>query len=161
MSVPDEWAKGPSRLGLVKGRVLVWNPQTVHYEEGRNEWLSSLPFDLSCEVTVTRPAYSTMAEAVEALRRRGFTADFTLSKESGCITAQGHSFKGDQLTIAEHHRFEGISDPDDSSVLYALEASDGTKGLLIDAYGVYADATIGAVLKNTRDDHAGSGNSGT
>ncbi|HJT20667.1 MAG TPA: hypothetical protein VJ746_09365 [Nitrospira sp.] len=109
---------------------------------------------------MAQPAYSTMAEAVEALRRRGFTANFTLSKETGSITAEGHSFKGDQLTIAEHHRFEGISDPDDSSVLYALEAGDGTKGLLIDAYGVYADSKIGALLNNTKDDHAGAGESG-
>lgn len=108
---------------------------------------------------MARPAYSTMAEAVDALRRRGFTADFTLSKETGHITAEGRSFQGEQLTIVEHHRFEGISDPDDSSVLYALETPDGTKGLLIDAYGAYADSTIGALLNNTKDDHTGSGQS--
>jgi hypothetical protein len=106
-----------------------------------------------------KQVYSTMAEAVEALRRRGFTADFTLSKESGQVTAGGRSFKGDQLAIVEHHRFEGVSDPDDSSVVYALQTADGTKGLLIDAYGAYARSEIDAVLSNTKDDHAGLGES--
>jgi hypothetical protein len=105
-----------------------------------------------------KQVYSTMAEAVEALRRRGFTADFTLSKESGQVTAGGRSFKRDQLAIVEHHRFEGVSDPDDSSVVYALQALD-VKGLLIDAYGAYARSEIDAVLKNTKDDHAGLGES--
>lgn len=105
------------------------------------------------------PSYSTMTEAVEALRRRGFTADFTFSKERGQITAGDRSFKGDQLAIVEHHRFEGASDPDDSSVVYALEGSDGIKGLLIDAYGAYARGDICALLNHTRDDHAGLGES--
>lgn len=102
---------------------------------------------------MARHVYPTMTEAVEALRRRGFTADFALCEKTGKITAAGHSFKGEELRIVEHHRFEGISDPDDSSVLYALEGSDGVKGLLVDAYGVYADAEKGAALKNTKDDH--------
>jgi len=97
--------------------------------------------------------YSTLSEAVEALRRQGFTADFRFKQETGTMAAGGRSFGSEDLRIVEHHRFEGISDPDDSSVLYALEAHDGTKGLLVDAYGVYADAGIGAALKRTKDDH--------
>ena len=46
-----------------------------------------------------------------------------------------------------------MSDPDDSSVLYALEGPDGAKGLLVDAYGAYADASLGAALKKTKDSH--------
>ncbi|HEU4686500.1 MAG TPA: hypothetical protein VFS39_18480 [Nitrospira sp.] len=104
---------------------------------------------------MTTSPYSTMAEAVEGLRRKGFTADFKLDEDTGRITADGHSFGSADLTIVEHHRFEGMSDPDDASVLYALEARDGTKGLLVDAYGAYADARIEAMLKQTRDDHTG------
>ena len=38
----------------------------------------------------------------------------------------------------EVYRFEGMSDPDDNAVVYALEAADGTKGVIVDAYGTYA-----------------------
>jgi len=98
-------------------------------------------------------AYSTMAEAVDALRLRGFAADFALDQKSGGMTAHGRSFRSEEMRIVEHHRFEGMSDPDDSSVVYALEAADGTRGLLIDAYGAYAEAGIGTALKAARDNH--------
>ena len=94
-----------------------------------------------------------MAEAVEALRRQGFTADFAVATEADRVTAAGHSYKDDEVVIIEHHRFEGASDPDDSSVLYALVGPDGVKGLLIDAYGAYADRKTSILLKNTKDDH--------
>ena len=35
-------------------------------------------------------------------------------------------------------RFEGMNNPDDSSILFAISASDGSKGVLVDAYGAYA-----------------------
>ena len=98
--------------------------------------------------------YKTMAEAVDGLQRRGFTRDFAVDKETGQIGAQGETFKSDELTIVEHHRFEGASDPDDSSVVYALEASNGLKGVLVDAYGAYANWKTGALLKHTKDEHA-------
>ncbi|HET8721136.1 MAG TPA: hypothetical protein VFM24_03865 [Nitrospira sp.] len=102
---------------------------------------------------MTTHAYKTMAEAVDALRRRGFTADFTVQKESGQVGIGEQTFQSDQLTIVEHHRFEGMSDPDDSSVVYALEGPNGVKGLLVDAYGAYANGKTGALLKHTQDRH--------
>ena len=99
--------------------------------------------------------YKTMAEAVEGLRGRGFTSDFTVANEGGDVTAGDRTFKSDDLTIVEHHRFEGMSDPDDSSVVYALEASNGLKGLLVDAYGAYANGKTAALLKHTKDTHGG------
>ena len=77
------------------------------------------------------------------------------AKESGQVTAGDRTFKSDDLTIVEHHRFEGMSVPDDSSVAYALEASNGLKGVLVDAYGAYANWKTGDLLKHTKDSHAG------
>ena len=62
-------------------------------------------------------------------------------------------FKSDELSIVEHHRFEGMSDPDDSSVVYALEAPNGLKGVLVDAYGAYSNWKTSALLKHTKDSH--------
>ena len=53
---------------------------------------------------------------------------------------------GQDVRIVDHYRFEGTSDPDDMSVIYALEARDGTRGTLTDAFGTYADPSVGAVL---------------
>ena len=103
---------------------------------------------------MTTHVYKTMADAVDGLRRRGFTTDFAVNKESGQVAAGEKTFKSGELTIVEHHRFEGMSDPDDSSVVYALEAPNGLKGTLVDAYGAYANWKTGALLSDTKDRHA-------
>jgi hypothetical protein len=105
---------------------------------------------------MTTYVYNTMAEAVDGLRRRGFTTQFTIHNPSGQVAAGDLAFNSDDLTIAEHHRFEGLSDPDDSSVVYALEAPNGLKGLLVDAYGAYANPKTDALLKHMKDRHAGA-----
>ncbi len=54
------------------------------------------------------------------------------------------------MRIVDYYRFEGASDPDDMSIIYALEARGGTRGILTDAFGSYADPAIGAVLDRMR-----------
>ena len=59
----------------------------------------------------------------------------------------GKTYRADELTIREFHRFEGISDPDDMSIVYAIESRDGTRGTLVDAFGVYSNPAVSAVLE--------------
>ena len=51
------------------------------------------------------------------------------------------------MKIVNFYRFEGNSNPDDMSVMYAIETSDGLKGTLTDAYGLYSDDDTGEFLK--------------
>jgi hypothetical protein len=43
-----------------------------------------------------------------------------------------------------------MSSTDDNSVLYAISAKDGIKGLLVDAYGVYAENISEAMRRKLR-----------
>lgn len=69
------------------------------------------------------------------------------------VNGRLHSLKNEKtylpkdVTAMNFYRFEGISNPDDMSILYAVETIDGGKGTLIDAYGLYADAKIGEFMK--------------
>jgi hypothetical protein len=47
----------------------------------------------------------------------------------------------------EHYRFEGASDPDDMSVVYAIKIDNGLKGIVADAFGVYANPDLGGFLE--------------
>ncbi len=94
--------------------------------------------------------YTTMADAMNDLKRRGFTADFEPFGKMLHIMGRERAFQPDELTIVEHHRFEGSSDPEEMAVVYAIEARDGTRGVLIDAYGVYANPDLSAFLKDVR-----------
>jgi len=94
--------------------------------------------------------YSTVSEALQGLKARGFTANLEVAGDSLRDVDSGKTFTAQQLTIVEHHRFEGASDPDDMSVVYGIAASDGTRGVVVDAYGVYADPRLSEFLKNVR-----------
>ena len=94
--------------------------------------------------------YTNMVEAIQDLKRRGFTANFEFLGQSFRDVDSGRTFKANELTIVEHYRFEGTSDPDDMSVVYAIESDDGTQGIIADAFGVYANPQLGGFLNNVR-----------
>lgn len=84
--------------------------------------------------------------AIARLERAGFTADFTADGNAVRVTGTTRRYAADEVRIRDYYRFEGASDPDDMSVIYAVEAHDGTRGMLIDAYGSYADPAVGDVV---------------
>ena len=84
--------------------------------------------------------------AIMRLERAGFIADFKVDGDALRVTGTTRRYAAEELRIRDYYRFEGTSDPDDMSVIYAVEACDGTRGTLIDAYGSYADPAVGAVL---------------
>ncbi|HEY3064904.1 MAG TPA: hypothetical protein VGL09_03885 [Methylomirabilota bacterium] len=86
------------------------------------------------------------APAISVLERLGFTAEFTARDGHFRVTHTGRSFRPEDVHIRDYYRFEGTSDPDDMSIVYALEARDGTRGVLVDAFGSYADPAVGALL---------------
>ena len=96
---------------------------------------------------MTAKRYTTMVEAVEDLKRRGFTANYEFLDHAFRDVNTGRTFQAGDLTIVEHYRFEGASDPDDMSVIYAIESQDGTMGVIADAFGTYANPGLGRFLE--------------
>jgi len=103
-----------------------------------------------CGRAMSTKRYTNMVEAIEELRKRGFTANFEFLDQTFRDVNSGRTFKADELTIVEHYRFEGASDPDDMSVVYAIESDDGLKGIVADAFGLYANADLGGFLENVK-----------
>ena len=95
-------------------------------------------------------SYTNMVEAIEGLKKRGFTANFEFLDHMFRDVGSGRTFRADELTIVEHYRFEGASDPDDMSVVYAIESNDGLKGVIADAFGLYANADLGGFLETVK-----------
>ena len=90
--------------------------------------------------------HSREAPAMTALKHRGFTAEFIVDAEMLRVAGSNQRFAPEDVTIRDYYRFEGTSDPSDMSVIYAIEASDGTRGTLTDAFGAYADPAVGAII---------------
>ncbi len=95
-------------------------------------------------------AYLTPEAALEGLARRGFTEQFEVVEGRLRAPGRGETFGPDEVTIREYHRFEGVSDPDDMSIVYAIETRSGTRGTLVDAFGVYSNPAVGTFLRNAR-----------
>jgi len=92
--------------------------------------------------------YTGLAEAIQELKKEGFTANFELLDHSFTDVGNGRVYRPDQLAIVDHWRIEGVSDPDDMAVLYAIESTDGNKGIVVDAFGTYADPELGEFLES-------------
>jgi hypothetical protein len=92
----------------------------------------------------------TLAGAIQEMAGRGFSQEMKVKNDRLEAIGASKSFRPEQVVIREHRRFEGVSDPDDTSVLYAIEASDGTKGVLTDGYGAYADPAVAAFLRSVK-----------
>jgi hypothetical protein len=93
-------------------------------------------------------AYDTLLAAINGLRAEGYNLDFNINFDSLLCQQSGICLNPAQFEIVQHYRFEGNSDPDDSSILYAIESLDGTmKGLLVNAYGVYSDAVSDEMVR--------------
>jgi hypothetical protein len=84
--------------------------------------------------------------AIARLERAGFTADFKADGDFVRVIGTTQRYAAEEVRIRDYYRFEGTSDPDDMSVIYAIETREGTRGMLIDAYGSYADPAVGDVV---------------
>ncbi len=84
--------------------------------------------------------YSNLIEALDDLKLRGFKNDFNLKPSCLECTALQLQLHPEDFEVKELYRFEGDSTPDDNSILYAIESKEGVKGVLIDAYGTYAES---------------------
>jgi hypothetical protein len=82
------------------------------------------------------------------LEEKGYTDQFRVEKKNlVSLKDSKKKYKPKDVKAVNFYRFEGISDPDDMSILYAIETCDGTKGTLVDAYGNYSDEATGEFMQ--------------
>lgn len=92
--------------------------------------------------------FSTLSIACNTLKDMGYTANFKALETNQITTEKGaKNYSPNEVKINEFHRFEGESNPADMSIVYAIEARDGNKGLLIDSYGAESSIAIDQFIK--------------
>lgn len=82
---------------------------------------------------------TTLSEVINILRTKGFNEDFKMANDKLVVQKSGKKYAPKNIVIKKSYRFEGLSNPDDMSVLYAMETADGIKGIFADAYGTSAN----------------------
>ena len=105
-------------------------------------------------------SYDTVSEAINDLTKRGYTHDFNIHEEEQCLICNhtGIQLSPDDFEITEVYRFEGETDPADEMILYAIAstrhlnetANKPVKGILLNAYGMYADADVSVIAEKLK-----------
>lgn len=89
--------------------------------------------------------YDTITVAIKGLKERGYKLDFNLKEN--CLICDEEQFNPAEFEITEVYRFEGDTDPSDEAVVYAIESHNGKKGVLVNAFGIYADPLSDEIVK--------------
>lgn len=85
-------------------------------------------------------SFDTLSEAIFSLKNQGYTNDFNLHPEWIECPPLKVKLTPEEFHVDQVHRFEGMSSTDDNAILFAVSSSSGLKGLLVDAYGQYAES---------------------
>jgi len=86
--------------------------------------------------------YTTLSEAINDLTKKGYTYNFNMKEDCIECAEKQYQLEPEEFNIDKKHRFQEMSDVDNESVLYAISSKKGgLKGLLVNAYGIYADYT--------------------
>jgi hypothetical protein len=83
-------------------------------------------------------SYDTLSQAVNDLIARGYTTDFLIQDEKDCLYCNNGTLElsPDEFEIDEIYRFEGMTDPDDESIVFAISSKKhNVKGLVINSFG--------------------------
>ena len=88
-----------------------------------------------------------MDKCINKLEAEGYTDQYKVEKGKLHDLTNDKKYKPKDVKAVNFFRFEGITSPEDMSILYAIETSDGRKGTLIDAYGLYADDNTGEFMQ--------------
>ncbi|MFT4761222.1 MAG: hypothetical protein ACI9XO_003964 [Paraglaciecola sp.] len=82
--------------------------------------------------------FDTLVEALNDLKIKGYTHNFEIQKDGVFCIDEKKKFLPSGFTVEKTFRFEGMTNPDDSSILYAVKTNCGIKGAFVENYSIHA-----------------------
>jgi hypothetical protein len=93
-------------------------------------------------------AMATLSQVIQTWRELGYTEDLNLKPSALHVPSKILEILPDDFEIDKTYRFEGLSDPSDSAIAYAISSEKHhVKGILINSFGVYADPVTDKMTK--------------
>jgi L-asparaginase/Glu-tRNA(Gln) amidotransferase subunit D len=84
--------------------------------------------------------FDTLSQATQYYNQQGYTENYKLKSDCVENSDRKTTVSPDNFTIDAVYRFEGMSNPADNMIMYAITCSEGNKGVVVEAYG--ADSVI-------------------
>jgi hypothetical protein len=79
---------------------------------------------------------------LDDLQKAGYRTQFKATIIGLLSLSSLNMFKANEVKVVHFYRFEGESNPSDSSIVYAIETRNGEKGTLVDGYGTASDTLV-------------------
>lgn len=86
--------------------------------------------------------FDTLSQATNALREEGYKDGFRAKDNKIEGSRSDKKYNPDELKIVHTFRFEGMTNPGDDTVVFAIEANDGNKGTLVMSYSSKHDQNV-------------------
>lgn len=96
-------------------------------------------------------SFGTLSETINGLIKLGYTYDFNIQGE--CIICHRNNIilSPEDFQIDQVYRFEGESDPEYQSILYAISSSKfDVKGTLVNGYGISTDEESSKLIEKLK-----------
>lgn len=91
---------------------------------------------------------TTVTEVLNHLKENGYTVDFNL--QDNCLVCHGNSLQlhPDEFVVDKHYRFEGVTDPGDEAIIYAISSTKhNIKGVLLNGYGISSNPITDELIR--------------
>jgi hypothetical protein len=89
----------------------------------------------------------------DSLSALGFETQFKATEQGLLSLTTQKTFQPGEVKVVHFYRFEGDSNPSDSSIVYAIEADNGEKGTLTDGYGSSSDSNVSDFMHKVEEIH--------
>ena len=99
-------------------------------------------------------SFGTLSETINGLFKLGYTHDFNIKEESNVSQNTNITLSPEDFQIDHVYRFEGDSDPEYQSILYAISSIKfNVKGTLVNGYGISAEETTTKLIEKLKTHH--------
>lgn len=94
------------------------------------------------------PHMKSLATVTNKMVLEGYDDDFKISDKGLRSLKTEKVYQPEDINVVNFFRFEGQSDPNDNTILYVIETTDGLKGTIVDAFGPYADRKLSEFMQH-------------
>lgn len=99
-------------------------------------------------------SFGTLSETINRLVKLGYTHDFNIQDECIVCNKTNMVLSPEDFQIDNVYRFEGDSDPEYQSILYAISSTKfNVKGTLVNGYGPSSNETTNKLIEKLSTHH--------
>ena len=96
---------------------------------------------------VDTESYDTLSSAVNSLTDEGYVDIFRANDNDIMALYSKKSYQPEDLHILRSYRFDCMTNPQDETVVFAIDAWDGTKGTLVMSYSAEHEQNLDLIRR--------------